>query len=148
MNDKNFLQNNVMYTETIEDKMISIGISSKKSSLLDKNSEKITIQQNLFNKIFEYLIPILDESFNKRLLSRYRLLLSLLKHLSSTNYLDIDSGYKKLITEKLLNFIMTLKSFTQTGSNYIKNSLLIIGNLMIDVDEVCKIIYNFKEISL
>ncbi|XP_055385782.1 protein rotatin homolog [Condylostylus longicornis] len=91
---------------------------------------------NIYNKLFEIVIPIAEECFHKRYLDQVRSLLNLLQIITKTENIDIDYGFATIVIKKMLYFVMALKLFTQCGSHLNKNCLLIVGNLMNCCDEI------------
>lgn len=115
----------------------------------NNNIQIVGTSLNIYCKLFEYLIPIMEECFHKRYLNRVRAIVSLLQVITASKRIEIDSNFMHIVAKKLLYFIMTLKSFTQAGSHLNKNCLLIILNLIDDIDEVSKkFLYYIKKFKL
>lgn len=51
-------------------------------------------------------------------------------------HIQIDDYTASFLANKLLRFITAIKSLAQAGSNFNKNCLLTIGNIMLLIDEV------------
>lgn len=64
------------------------------------------------------------------------MLVSLVRLISSFDQLNVDDFVISTTIERMLRFILSIKSFVQAGSNFNKNCLLIAGNLMIKTDEI------------
>lgn len=62
--------------------------------------------------------------------------LSLLRVITGGMQIQFDDYTASFLAKKLLRFITAIKSLAQAGSNFNKNCLLTIGNVMLSVDEV------------
>ncbi|XP_037032137.1 uncharacterized protein LOC119071380 isoform X2 [Bradysia coprophila] len=89
-----------------------------------------TERTNILNKMFSLVMPLLDSTFEKGDLDKFRSLLSLLQIVTSSLVITIDEEFIGHIANKLLHFISSIKSLAQTGSNLNKNCLLVVSNLM------------------
>lgn len=125
------------------------------------STKKDKMPSNLYERIFDLIVNLLDDAFKDRklgeskvcfneyiefvtinfiylsiILDKLRSLLSLLRLVTSSVQINTDDYSVSLIANKLLKFIISIKSFAQAGSNFNKNCLLTIGNLMIKIDEL------------
>lgn len=66
--------------------------------------------------------------------------LSLLRAITGSMQIHCDDYTASFLAKKLLRFITAMKCLAQAGSNFNKNCLLTIGNVMLDVDEVIIVI--------
>lgn len=70
---------------------------------------------------------------------KLRALLTLLRIVTSNrNSFTCDDECVSYVSNKLLHFIAAMKSLAQTGSNFNKNCLLTVGNIMNQADDVSR----------
>lgn len=62
--------------------------------------------------------------------------MSLLRVITGSTQIQCDDYTASFLAKKLLRFITAMKCLAQAGSNFNKNCLLTISNVMLDVDEV------------
>lgn len=110
-------------------------------------SNKNEDDSNFYNQIFERILKISEEAFRLHDIDRFRLLLSLAQYISLSNSIDLDEGFSINIAKQMLDFIMKLKSFTQTGSHINKNALLIARNVLENISEVWQPYISFVTVS-
>lgn len=67
---------------------------------------------------------------------KLRSLLSLLRLITSSVHVTVDDYTTSHLVNKLLKFIKAFTPYAQTGSQFNKNCLLTIGNLMIKIDQL------------
>lgn len=63
-------------------------------------------------------------------------MVSFIKTLTLSNHVTNNEYECSHIANKLMDLISAIKTFTQIGSNFNKNCLLAIGNLMVNIDEL------------
>lgn len=108
----------------------------KSSKSINERNNNKKQRDHLFDKLLDMAVGQLDELLNLKKSEELFQMVSLIKTLTSSEQItanDYDCSY---IANKLMKLILAIKSFTQIGSNFNKNCLLAIGNLMVNVDEL------------
>lgn len=152
-NKKHFEQ--LMFWSTMKEKC--------SSSASTKVYRKPNAHSNMYEKIFDILIQLLDEMImDKRFgkcalflfvenlskiltqsicflywcLVEFGCLVSLLRVVTSSANISANCYTTSFVANKLLKLIAALNSFYHVGSMFVRNCLLTIGNLMLGVDEL------------
>lgn len=76
------------------------------------------------------------DSFFFFVADKLRSLLSLLRLVTSSVHVTVDDYTVSFLVNKLLRFIKAFTPYAQTGTQFNKNCLLTIGNLMIKIDQL------------
>lgn len=63
-------------------------------------------------------------------------MISLIRTLTSSGKITANDYECSYVANKLMRLILATKTFTQIGSNFNKNCLLAIGNLMLNIDDL------------
>lgn len=63
-------------------------------------------------------------------------MISLIRTLTSSGQITANDYECSDVANKLIKLILATKTFTQIGSNFNKNCLLAIGNLMLNIDDL------------
>ena len=74
-------------------------------------------------------------------LDKLRLLLKLARVITTCGQLNLDTDKLTYIINKLMLYIASTKSLTQTASEFNKNCLLTICNVLTDIDQQVKSFY-------
>lgn len=119
-----------------------VGIILQIALQSEDNQTQTVLRENrqngtLIDLIYDSIVRQLDDRYEKRQLDRLRTLVSLLRivsaaHCSFISNVDEESiGYA---ANKLLHFIAAIQSLAQAGSNFNKNCLFTIGNLLANIE--------------
>lgn len=126
-------------------------MQSTNSKVQDLLASPMESHRSLLAYYFDVMIKQLDEHYSKRELDKLRALLTLMRIVTIPNYrifLDYDDDeFVGYVANKLLYLIAVIKSLAQAGSNFNKNCLMTVGNLLA-TESVEEVKINSKYVKL
>lgn len=127
-------------------------MQSTNSKVQDLLSSPMESHRSLLAYLFDVMVKQLDEHYTKRELDKLRALLTLMRIVTLPiyrNYLEYDDDeFVGYVANKLLHLIAVVKSLAQAGSNFNKNCLMTVGNLMAAASSIEEVKINSKYVKL
>lgn len=126
-------------------------MQSNNSKVQDLLAKPMESHRSLLAYYFDVMVKQLDVHYSKRELDKLRALLTVMRIVSIQNYrvcLDYDDDeFVGYVANKLLYLIAVIRSLAQAGSNFNKNCLMTVGNL-IAAESVEEVKINSKYVKL